>query len=102
MNGVRNFEDGWNLMLKDLKEPKEFPTQGGRTLFEVWSESGRLSYRNSIENVCPLSQSDFKKAYGIWKDTRSTKTTDYSKTRHASYIPPLLEKYFKWGDIRHN
>ena len=92
---VRGFEEGWALMVKDLENSQTFTTTGGRTSFEVWSKGDHVYYGKSTGNVCSLSKSDFKKAHGIYRETGSLKTSDYRITMHGSYVPPLLEKYFK-------
>lgn len=30
------FEEGWDIMWRDLSQPKKFRTTGGRKDFEVW------------------------------------------------------------------
>ncbi len=90
----KDFETCWRRMIQDLREPKSFETTGGQTSFEVWSKEDKLFYKKSIGNVCPLSKSDFRKAYNIFRQTGSLRSSDYRNTFHGSYIPPLLRKYF--------
>ena len=89
-----DFELCWRKMCEDLKNTKTFSTTGGTRNFEVWSVGFSLYYNNSKRNVCPLSKSDFKKAYEIFKENGDLSSSTYQFTRHGSYIPPLLYEYF--------
>ena len=96
MHKLNIFEEGWDIMWRDLSQPKKFRTTGGRTDFEVWrgTTSDHLRYRKSTGEECSLYKKDFEKGYEIFKKTKSPKTTNYRETMHGSYIPPLLKEYF--------
>ena len=96
MHKLNHFEEGWNIMWRDLSQPKKFRTTGGRKDFEVWrgTTSDHLRYLKSTGKECSLYKKNFKKGYEIFKKTKSLKTTNYRETMHGSYILPLLKEYF--------
>lgn len=94
-----DFEAGWVRMVKDLRTEKTFYTTGSddnRKIiqYRVWSEGNRIKYKNSRGKTCPLRTNDFKKGHSIFMQQGSLIYTPYKSTRHGSYIPPLLFRYF--------
>lgn len=75
---------------------RNFKTTGRRETFRAWYPGGnKITYKKSTGDICDLPMSEFKKAYEILRETGVLdKTTPYKDTKHGSYYPPLLERYF--------
>jgi len=91
---VLNFEEGWNKMISDLKEPKTFDTIGGRKKFTIRCTNGKIVFLSPYEG-CTISKSEMRKVYQRFMEIKGWKTSDYTSiTVHASYFLRLLREYF--------
>jgi len=88
------FDEGWNKMIANLKEPKTFNTIGERKKFTVHYVDGKIIFLSQAYKGYIIPKSELRRVYERFIEKRSWKTTHYKNSRHASYFLRLLKEYF--------